>query len=276
MQASDEKLLYHFTTAESLFKIIENMTLKFSTFDNLNDLNEKELNFGFFDSFLPLQIERYIVENCKLISFTRDYNRFGENKGINHPRMWAQYAGNNTGACIVINEKKFKKINSEILKKAFCKIENVEYKGFIFNGEYKDDVEPKLFIEKEYKKLFFLKHVDWKNEDERRLFYIGEEKYLTINNCVKYICLGNKFNNYDELIHAATISAFKGNQFLSPYDFYKISASSRGVSGFDNSPEIFKQIAALNDVNLNYVSKLKKIWSPISNKMLFEYANQCK
>lgn len=258
LQYSQEKLLYHFTTAESLFKIIENMTLKFSTFDNLNDLNEKEVKFGFKDSFLPLQIEQFIIEHCKLISFTQDYKRYGKNKGINHPRMWAQYADINTGACIVIKENEFKKINKEIFKNRFPKIENVKYRDFIFNGEFDENTKPEDFIFKNYKKLFYLKHVDWKNEDERRLFYMGDKKYLSINDCIEYICLGNKFNNYDKLMDAIVISAFKGNQFLKPHDFQKISVSSGGVSGFDNAHEIFKQITALNDECLNYISKLRK------------------
>lgn len=258
MQASEEKLLYHFTKAESLFKVIENMTLKFSTFNNLNDLNEKELNFGFFDSFLPLQIERYIVENCKLISFTRDYNRFGENKGINHPRMWAQYAGNNTGACIVINEKKFKEINSEILKKAFCKMENVKYKDFIFNGEYEDDVEPKNFIKKEYKKLFFLKHVDWKNENERRLFYIGDENFISINNCIEYICLGNRFQLYNELIDAVINVSNKEKQLLTLHNFKRQINTEGRISEIDYAAFILNLLISRRGKFNNYINKLNE------------------
>ena len=41
----DDGFLYHFTTAESLFKIVGNMTLKLSSFTLLNDLNEDEKMF---------------------------------------------------------------------------------------------------------------------------------------------------------------------------------------------------------------------------------------
>ena len=263
MQVSEEKLLYHFTSEESLFKIIENMTLKFSTFDNLNDLNEKEVNFGFTDSFFPLQIEQFIIEHCKMISFTQDYQRNCRNssyeKGINHPRMWAQYANNHQGACIVINENKFKEINKETLSKGYKEIENVDYDSWLFYGVSEENQNPKDFIMQNFKTIFFKKHNDWQNENERRLFYIGDENFISINNCIEYICLGNKFNNYDKLMDAIVISAFKGNQFLKPHDFQKILVSSGGVSGIDNAHEIFKQITASNDKSLNYISKLRKI-----------------
>ena len=42
--------------------------------------------------------------------------------------MWAQYADNNKGACIVINESTFLEKNKEVLDKiSFWKICNVQY-----------------------------------------------------------------------------------------------------------------------------------------------------
>lgn len=260
MQNNKTKLLYHFTTSESIIKIIENMSLKFSTFENLNDLNENEVNFGFSDSHLHFKIENFIVEHCKLVSFSQDYKQKGkENEtGINHPRMWAQYAGNNSGACIVINEKKFKEINSDILKKAFWKMKNVKYKDFVFNGEYEDDVKPKSFIVKEYKKLFFLKHIDWQNEDERRLLYMGDEKYLSINNCIEYICLGNRFQLYDELIDAVINVSNKDKQFLTLHNFKKqINAEGR-TSEIDHAAFIRNLLINKRKKINNYINKLNE------------------
>jgi hypothetical protein len=71
----DDKFLYHFTTAESLMKILENMTLKMSSFENLNDLNEKEVNFIFQDWQKGLQIKKYIAEQCQVISFTQNFQK---------------------------------------------------------------------------------------------------------------------------------------------------------------------------------------------------------
>ena len=40
--------------------------------------------------------------------------------------------------------------------------------------------------------LFFLKHNDWKNEDEHRLFIMDHDGKLSIDSCIKYIVLGRK------------------------------------------------------------------------------------
>ena len=88
-------------------KILGNMTLKLSSFENLNDLNEKEIKFVLQDWLaLDSEIKKFLTKNCRLISFSRNFelSKGHCECGCNHPRMWAQYADNNKGACIVINE----------------------------------------------------------------------------------------------------------------------------------------------------------------------------
>lgn len=258
----NDKFLYHFTTAESLMKILENMTLKMSSFENLNDLNEKEVNFSFQDWWNGLKIKKYIVEECHLISFSRNFqidDSFCE-CGCNHPRMWAQYADKNKGACIVINEEKFIELNRPVLNEIFWKIENVNYKPYIYNDNPTESSIPKNFIGNNYKKIFFEKHNDWKQEDERRLFCIGGPEYLSINNCIEFICLGNKFDSisYSKLSDIIISNIEKDFAKLTPHDFtFQMNADGRSIVA-DNAFRIIENIRKKgNDANkyLNYLNK---------------------
>lgn len=258
----DDKFLYHFTSAESLMKILENMTLKMSSFENLNDLNEKEVNFCFQDWWNGLKIEKFIVEHCKLISFSQNFqidDSFCE-CGCNHPRMWAQYADNNKGACVVINEEKFIELNRTILDKNFWKIESVSYKPYLFGGNPTDTSIPQKFIEKNYRKIFFEKHNDWKQEDERRLFCIGGPEFFSINNCIEFICLGNKFEktNYSKLSDILISNVDKGFTTLRPHDFtFQSNAVGRCIV-IDNAFRIVENMRQKGDNADLYLSYLNK------------------
>ena len=109
----NDKFLFHFTTTESLLKILSGMTVKLSNFTNLNDLNETDINCDWNDSLKKINTKKYIQNHCKLISFSQNYHpkdKFCQ-PGYNHPRMWAQYSDNNKGVCLVINEEKFRSTN---------------------------------------------------------------------------------------------------------------------------------------------------------------------
>lgn len=219
----NDSYLYHFTTADSLFKILKNMTLLMSSFNDLNDLNEKEVNFIWQNWRKGLEVKKYIVEHCQLISFSKNFlnSRSLCDCGCNHPRMWAQYANNNKGCCIVINEKKLLKINKDILRWVFFDIEDVAYTSNLYNSEPKDVISPEAYVQKNYKGLFFEKQNDWKQEDERRFFCIDGPKFLSIKNCIEFICLGYKFTdeNYNRLIDVLSLSVDKDYVPLKPHDF---------------------------------------------------------
>lgn len=247
----DDKFLYHFTRAKSLIKILENMALKMSSFENLNDLNEKEVNFILHDWRNELKIAKYITKYCHLISFTQNYitEKSHCECGCNHPRMWAQYADNNKGACIVINEEKFIELNRPILNTIFWKIENVKYKSYISNEDSIESSDPKVFLEKNYKKIFFEKHNDWIQEDERRLFCIGEPQVFSIDNCIEFICLGNKFESkdYSELVDILIASIEKKFTKLHPHDFtFQLNADGRSLP-MDNAFRIIENIKKKGD-----------------------------
>ena len=217
----DDKFLYHFTSADSLMKILEDMTLKLSRFDNLNDLNEKEVNFGSYDWSYMMKLKEHIVDHCQLISFSQNFQNEGQfcQCGCNHPRMWAQYADNNKGACVVINEKRFIEENETISRDIFPIIENVSYFPFINTEEIKERANSEIFLKENYEKLFFMKNDDWQQEHERRFFCIDGPDYLSIDNCIEFICLGKHFSKYDDLSNVLIDSMERKHAKLIPHDF---------------------------------------------------------
>ena len=190
--------LFHFTKFESFLKILEDMTLLPSSFGNLNDMNEGDVNnMNMNNNFLVMyNAEKYIKDRCRILSFSQNYDigGFGQ-EGTNHPAMWAHYAENSNGVCIVLDKDAFVKKNKEVLGKHFYKFEDIVYD--IFNTpndeviNYKANT-PEEFIMNNWKALFFMKHKDWENEDEHRLFIMDYNGKLSIDGCIKYIVLGRK------------------------------------------------------------------------------------
>jgi len=257
----NDGLLYHFTKAESLFKILENMTLKLSPFnDDLNDLNEIDLNCYYTDSILNLSHKRYVKEHCRLTCFCQNYkvsdSPFVEGD-YNHPRMWAQYADNNKGVCIIIDEDKFLEINEEILQDKFYTFENIEYKPYLYDKTVNSSLYENSFnfVSKYYKHIFFRKHTDWREECERRFWGIDIPEFLSIDGCIEYICLGRKFSkeNYKELIQVLDRSIASLKQKLTPHDFALQVNSDGRVSIIQNAHNIVEHTKKEHTTYYNYL-----------------------
>ena len=226
----NNEYLYHFTSSENLIRILETMSLKLSDFKKLNDLNENNIpHYYFINGRRLAQTKNYIKNHCKILCFSQDYlYKHRLLSGINHPRMWAQYAQNSTGACIIINENLFLKQNENILKTTFYKIENIEYTDKLYNISKPNPIYsfPEELLKCHYKDIFYKKHIDWEQEHERRLFILNipEIQFLSIKNCILYICLGSNFNKYDKLretIHKLESKCFNQDNhllFLSQYN----------------------------------------------------------
>ena len=140
--------------------------------------------------------EKFIKEKCHLLCFSQNYDICGfGHEGTNHPAMWAHYAENSKGVCIVIDKEAFIKKNKAILDSHFYKFEDVEYGLFNTPKDVEIKYEantPEEFIMNNWKALFFLKHNDWINEDEHRLFLMDYDGKLSIDGCIKYVVLGRK------------------------------------------------------------------------------------
>ena len=190
--------LFHYTKMESFLKILEDLTLLPSSFGKLNDMNEGNVsNMNMNENFMVMyNAEKYIKERCHILSFSQNYDEYGfVQEGTNHPAMWAHYAENSNGVCIVIDKDSFIKKNQEILDSHFYRFDDVEYNFFNTPNEkminYNAET-PEEFIKNNWKGLFFMKHKDWEKEDEHRLFIMDYDEKLSIKGCIKYIVLGRK------------------------------------------------------------------------------------
>lgn len=244
--------LFHYTKMDSFLKILEDLTLLPSSFGKLNDMNEGNVhNMNMNKNFMVMyKAEKYIKEKCHLLCFSQNYDLCGfGHEGTNHPAMWAHYAEDSNGVCIVIDKEAFVKKNKDVLDTHFYKFEDVEYD--IFNTpkegkiEFKADT-PEEFIKKNWKELFFLKHKDWEYEDEHRLFIMDYDGKLSIDGCIKYIVVGRKVfldrlklkEIIDKVVDPTSVCYHK----FVPHSFATTSYNTHGYFTFEIASHILQVV----------------------------------
>ena len=250
--------LFHYTRFERCLEILDNLTLRPSSFGGLNDMNEGNVNnMNMNENFIVMyDAEKFINERCRLLCFTQNYDIEGYGQeGTNHPAMWGHYADNSNGVCIVIDKEAFIKKNQAILDSHFYRFDDVEYN--IFNTPQDDKINytaknARDFIKDNWSALFFLKHKDWENEDEHRLFIMDYDGDFSIDGCIKFIALGRKLflddarikQIMDRVVDPDSICYHK----FVPHSFATTSYDSHGYFTFEIAFKIDMVIRAhLND-----------------------------
>ena len=240
-----KKFIYHYTNVESFFLIIKSMSLRLSAFSESDDLNEANIaNVDRIDDArITVSLKQYIKNRCSYLSFVEDGNTsLGEIEGTNHPRMWSQYAQKGFGVCLAIDEERFFQINADRLDGKFYKCEPIQYK-FMNGADVKLKMDYKLgceehLIKQYYHEFFFKKHIDWKEEHEKRLFGIDIPKYLSIYNALEFICLGPKFlynkSTMNSLKYFISDSSFEYHGYLVPQSFACITPYNYGYFAHDS------------------------------------------
>lgn len=240
-----KNLIYHYTNADSFFCILRSMSLKMSCFAKSDDLNEANVanidRIGNVQTLLA--IEKFIKDRCSYLSFVQDRkNGSDELEGTNHPRMWSQYAQKGYGVCLAIDERRFFGINAQSLDTRFFKFENVQYEqkngGCVtINNPYAEGIE-EYIIKTHYQELFFKKHIDWKEENEKRLFGIDVPEYMSIFGALEFVCLGPKFikdeNLMFKLLDFLTDSQSAYYGYLIPHSFADITPYDYGYFAHDS------------------------------------------
>lgn len=230
-----DRYIYHYTSFETAIKIIYNDTLLLSTLSRTNDTSEQKLRINcdkFKDGLSQEQIslfEKYWEDwsiNSKLICFSRDRKKEDitmsfktdpfdmTGRGFALPRMWAQYARNNSGVCFVISRDEFERKVLELYPEAICK--NVKYYHWVNRLELSENTVNELVKiinhnpDTEYAQtflrenvefadyLFFSKLSDWEGENEYRVL-VPNSKDKTffvdgIYDCLKGIVVGEKMD----------------------------------------------------------------------------------
>lgn len=239
--------LFHYTKFNSFLEILKDMTLLPSPFgENLNDMNEGNVyNINMSENFKAIyNAGKYIKERCRLLCFSQNYG--DGNEGTNHPAMWAHYAENSKGVCIVIDKEAFIQKNKAVLDSHFYKFDDVEYS--LFNTP--KDVEinykantPEEFIKNNWKALLFLKHNDWKYEDEHRLLLMDYDGKLSIDGCIKYVVLGRKtsmdISSIKKIMDVVVDSKFQCFRKFVPHSFATMCYDSYGYSTTEMAIKIY-------------------------------------
>ena len=227
---STDQFLYHYTTREILFEnIIPSGMLKMGLFGSTNDPKEsKEWYFGIecigdnpiqaikIEEEFQNKINSLAKKHYKVSCFTKDKEKEASNsfsifhRGFAHSRMWAQYADNHKGVCLILDKNNLHEtIHKELgqIGKIWHGTVKYENKPAINIEEFKTTYEEinsngiestaRKHLEMFYNKLFFHKVKDWSDENEYRyLLFSNDSKqhYFSITNSIKGICLGVDFN----------------------------------------------------------------------------------
>lgn len=218
--------IYHYTKADTAIDyILKNKNLRLSKFNTTND--PKESKDWFFipgtnenrnlDKYTPEYLSTImnpdLKEKTSLLCFTKDKILSGNHledmhlRGFCRPRMWAQYAANHSGVCLIFDFNLFDKLFHEQFQDKTYTRDNVKYfdrkisdismdQTFIVNVDHleKRGVYEYTFdhLMKFRNRLFFEKASDWANEDEYRfvVFDCGDQLFMNYKSSLKGIVFG--------------------------------------------------------------------------------------
>ncbi|MDP8267292.1 MAG: DUF2971 domain-containing protein [Candidatus Tenebribacter davisii] len=205
--------IFHYTDTIIFFEhILPEMKLRLSPLENMNDPTEYKKPLFTYMSYGSSKYDRTLLKKaetrlnelklrmCKIACFCSNVKE--STKGYLKARMWTQYGDNHKGVCLVFSKKA---INSLINKN--YKFEKVKYDipfplaDFeIEYGELKHQgINPyfEYYFEKMYKKIFFAKVTDYRDESEYRLLKRMKNKnitfdYIDIRSCLEGVIIGDK------------------------------------------------------------------------------------
>jgi len=222
------KWVYHYTSKETLLEhILPSGKIRLNTFENLNDPKEsKEWKFGVsaednftWEKFDEIQVEttKKMQAVSKILSMVRDSSQASIDtidvvyyRGFARPRMWAQYAENHSGVCLVFNRQLLEEaITEELSSEGTIYYGNVEYNNYnhqtsAYHLHNKDILKTSLEfvieskIKEYYKIYYFTKSEDWSSENEWRCVLRGKDKevkYVSIEKALNGIIVGADFND---------------------------------------------------------------------------------
>ena len=250
----DDSFLYHYTSLSSACKILESNSLKLSNLTSTNDPLEflSPENFGFsycgdidykkvfYELRLSGQKRR---NNVRMLCFCKDLfctseewkneknQDFADNlllKGWARSRMWAQYADNHSGVCLVFDKSEF--------QKAFKSLSNddveilsdraINYTNYLAELETSlEDINSgarviydysNFYLEEDKKKFLFQKCQDYRDENEYRFCLINrslnspdEAMFVNYGTSLKAVILGQRFSTSLNLATPDNVEQFK-------------------------------------------------------------------
>jgi hypothetical protein len=278
---SSKQYLYHYTKAcTALDYIVANHTLQLGSYTGTNDPKESkiwEFNLGINEerdlgkykmSELSEWLSMALKGKTKLACFSMDSDGLSGNhmqdifkRGFCKPRMWAQYASGHTGVCLVFDRQKLEALINRAYSKDKLVLNGViTYKNrnivpdlyhpddqqYMINIDYLETVGRDAYVEAHlrthYKRLFFEKMEDWKDESEWRCVVFSqndENLYLNFEDSMVGIMFGeNTEEKFVQYIMDATESwglRYMGLKWKNCSPWYDYG-NLRYIPGIKNSP----------------------------------------
>lgn len=214
------KYLYHFTDIQKVAKILDSNSLKFAKISKTNDTLESKPRINErlgYNEFIE-QFKQLNQECVQLLCFSTDddidinkknfkvsermkYSDFS-GRGFALPRMWAQYAENNSGICLIFDRDKLASKIKKQINVNYIYDGKIEYKSqfdvYPLHEEHdqliKDLIKDVQNLNKKNITVDFLKtHLDfvkynyfsklddWAAEREYRFLAFGKDEYYIEN-----------------------------------------------------------------------------------------------
>lgn len=230
---ANDKYIYHYTTFEVGLKyILPDLKLRLSPFTKVNDPRESKslmLKIPDIDDYVgkadcleeATDISLYLKsfqEKHKVLCFARDSQQIFDipeqfrriYRGYNKPTLWAHYADNHKGICLILDKDKvLKSVEKTFGGEKLYKV----YKEHIVQYTLLEEIIEKLsinleecfrigiklcldsFVENNTSTLLFSKAIDWKVENEFRVVVQSEDTdyeylYLPIDGSICGIVMG--------------------------------------------------------------------------------------
>lgn len=231
--------LYHYTSFETVLKILFNNNLRFNNLYNLNDTTEYKPKIVFSKETTEKEqicarcqsINRHIKvccftqDNIKIKHFPKSNNMYFTDRtgrGFALPRMWAQYAANNKGVCLIFNkslllteiDKSFQIIKADSITYVerykcfkFTPKAISDFKNQVLSRSTDDSIAASKFFSTYPDYIvqnYFTKLSDWRDEHEYRIaLFSSDGENLTLHNLDHYlegIIIGENIDPTDEAI----------------------------------------------------------------------------
>lgn len=238
----DKDIVFHYTKHDKALSILQNNQIWLNPFGCLKDPREsKKWNFDFVGKhtvscieehkYILALFDEYIKETCKVVGFCgwnndeinftgnaiphnrQDYYRAGFSKS----RMWSQYAEEHSGVCLAFSRKNIQsqfattfnenhRYDCDVIYQHylqdFVKARKVDCDSIIKHGINAVFANQ---LDKFWKEYFFLKLMDYRDENEYRLVVVDDNQgvaLLPIESSLEGIIVGCDIpqQQYDEII----------------------------------------------------------------------------
>lgn len=200
--------LYHFTSFDAAYSIIESGRMRFGKQYRMNDLLESnKIAFGHvLSEDTMIQYNEFFAEDemhrYQQISFTQDRDYKDTTfLGFDLHTMWGLYADRGAGVCLVFDKEKLELSEGDYAK-------NVEYYDIIptnygFHNKSKGGIRSEIWRRRD--EIFFLKRKEWEYEQEyriiRRAKHEMDDEYLDISKALSFviICRDNSVGEFESI-----------------------------------------------------------------------------